>query len=105
MLLSASLFAQRSTQVDTAFYKDLDKILYDSGDNLQSYSTLMGTGYFLIALGTAGSVLAIKDDKKEIAYIGMGVGAVGIILQMVSVGKIARAGKILKEGRLRIPIN
>lgn len=82
---------------EKSFYKTMGD-LYPSNALIKAGNQMIGS-YVLTAVGGTLAVLGIDKDGKvgPVSYVGMGLGVVGLILNISGISNITKAGKKLRQ--------
>ena len=90
----------------------LEQNNFEAGRHLRDYTRGFYSGFAFQAAGGALMVVGLtnKNDKdpsegRTITYVGIGLTAVGAIIQLLSHAQIGRAGRYLSGEGIAIPLN
>ena len=101
-LSAQRIIAKDSTQIQI---DEINSRLYNSGAFLKKADSQLSSGYGLMLLSGIGVFVGVLYDREPISFAGLGVTAIGLILQMSGSSHLSKAGKYLQKGTLSVPLN
>lgn len=104
LFLSFNMSAQ-IVYSDSTTTAQMNKRLYRSGTAMKKYAQQMGIGTTLLILGGAGATISAANKSEAGTYVCAGFGVIGALLQLTAPSHLKRAGNILQQGRIVVPLN